>query len=145
MKPLTPVKAIRKFCLDCAGGPKAIWECDSLGCVLRRFRLGTNPARQGIGNARNVDSVTKKAHSTTDFSEVTTGAGLTSRQEGALLFLEEFTEAHGYPPTFREIGHHVGLKSSATVYRWLVLLRAKGLIKWEDHSPRTVRLVREAN
>lgn len=52
---LTPVKAIRKNCLDCSGGSiKEVRECIVKSCPLYDFRLGTNPRRKGI-NRKNVD------------------------------------------------------------------------------------------
>ena len=50
LKRLTPVKAIRTKCLECSGGsPKEVRECVIPDCALYPYRLGTNPARQGIG------------------------------------------------------------------------------------------------
>jgi len=47
---LTPVKAIRAFCMECMGGSrKAVAECTSLDCKLHSYRMGRNPARAGIG------------------------------------------------------------------------------------------------
>ena len=46
---LTPLRAIRKKCLDCQGGSrKAVRECNA-DCCLREYRMGTNPKRAGIG------------------------------------------------------------------------------------------------
>lgn len=50
MKKLTPVLAIRKFCIKCSGdNQKAPKLCTSLNCELFDYRNGKNPARQGIG------------------------------------------------------------------------------------------------
>jgi hypothetical protein len=47
---LTPIKAIRKKCLDCAGRkPSIVRYCDSADCALHFFRFGKNPRRKGIG------------------------------------------------------------------------------------------------
>ena len=50
---LTPVRAIRRFCVEtCMGGcRKWVRECHDEKCVLWPYRLGTNPAR--AGTARN--------------------------------------------------------------------------------------------
>lgn len=46
----TPLKAIRKKCLDCcANSPKEVRLCRSDGCPLYSFRFGKNPKRAGIG------------------------------------------------------------------------------------------------
>ncbi len=41
-KVLTPVRAIRKKCLECSGRPKEIRLCQSQECPLFKFRLGWN-------------------------------------------------------------------------------------------------------
>lgn len=41
---LTPVKAIRKKCLDCSGDShKEVRECIISDCPLHPFRMGKNP------------------------------------------------------------------------------------------------------
>jgi len=52
MKNLTPVKAIRKFCIQCAGSQKAPRKCANETCPLFVFRLGKSPGRAGIGGGR---------------------------------------------------------------------------------------------
>ena len=52
---LSPLKAIRAFCLDCACSSAEVSACTRDGkvsslCPLYRFRFGHNPARSGIGN-----------------------------------------------------------------------------------------------
>jgi hypothetical protein len=43
-KHLTPLKAIRKKCLDCCCfQPKEVKECPVTTCPLYAFRLGRNP------------------------------------------------------------------------------------------------------
>ena len=49
-KTVTPLRAIRAKCLECAGGkPSVVRNCESVDCSLHRFRKGHNPARTGIG------------------------------------------------------------------------------------------------
>ena len=50
---MTPIKAIRAKCLDCAGNRKDVRNCICPECPLYPFRLGHNPNRAGIGNASN--------------------------------------------------------------------------------------------
>lgn len=46
---LTPIKAIRKNCIDCSGGSlKDVKECIIKDCPLYPYRMGTNPKRKGI-------------------------------------------------------------------------------------------------
>ena len=57
---MTPVKAIRKKCLDCCCGQvKEVKICPCLDCSLYPFRLGKNPNRAGMG--RNTEkAITSK-------------------------------------------------------------------------------------
>jgi SOS-response transcriptional repressor LexA len=64
-----------------------------------------------------------------------------SRQQRILEFIAQHIEKNEYPPTVREIGEAVQLKSSSTVMGHLERLQKKGLISWEPHSPRTIRLL----
>ncbi len=41
---------------------------------------------------------------------------LTKRQQEIWEFLVRYVDAHGYPPTVREIGEDVGLASPSTVH-----------------------------
>lgn len=51
MKPeLTPLKAIRKKCMDCSADNRAeVRNCVIPDCPLHRYRMGRNPARKGVG------------------------------------------------------------------------------------------------
>jgi len=50
MKKLTPLRAIRKKCLDCmAGSAKEVRLCSMDDCPLYLYRFGRNPSRKGIG------------------------------------------------------------------------------------------------
>jgi len=53
MSRLTPVKAIRKFCIQCTGSQKAPRKCANETCPLFVFRLGKHPGRVGIGGRGN--------------------------------------------------------------------------------------------
>ena len=43
-------------------------------------------------------------------------ANLTQKQQQIYDFLVQYTQEHGYPPSFREIKLAVGLKSPSTVH-----------------------------
>lgn len=44
MKKLTPIKAIRKYCLDCsAGSAHEVKRCPITDCPLYPYKLGKNP------------------------------------------------------------------------------------------------------
>ena len=48
---LTPVKAIKKHCLECSGNSKKeLRECVINNCPLYPYRMGKNPNRKGIKN-----------------------------------------------------------------------------------------------
>jgi repressor LexA len=50
------------------------------------------------------------------------------RQQKILIFIQDFLNANGYPPSVREIGKAVGLSSTASVARHLKVLEEKGYI-----------------
>lgn len=44
--PLTPIKTMRAFCLDCTGGDKAeVRACSFEGCPLHPYRMGKRPPK----------------------------------------------------------------------------------------------------
>jgi len=45
----TPLKAIKKKCVECAGNKWNIRNCRDAECPLFAFRMGHNPNRRGIG------------------------------------------------------------------------------------------------
>jgi len=50
MSSQTPIRSIRRYCLQCHGGSrKQVRECCDEDCPLFTFRMGHNPKRQGIG------------------------------------------------------------------------------------------------
>jgi repressor LexA len=66
---------------------------------------------------------------------------LTARQQEIWQFLVEYVDGHGYPPTVREIGEHVGLASPSTVHAHLANIERAGLIRRDPTKPRAVELV----
>jgi repressor LexA len=65
---------------------------------------------------------------------------LTKRQQEIWEFLVQYVDSHGYPPTVREIGEHVGLASPSTVHAHLANLERAGLIKRDPTKPRALEL-----
>lgn len=63
---------------------------------------------------------------------------LNQRQKQILEFIEERIRTKGYPPSVREIGEAVGLKSSSTVHAYLVQLEDKGYIRKDPSKPRAI-------
>jgi repressor LexA len=65
--------------------------------------------------------------------------GLTSRQEQVLRFIRQSIHDRGYPPTLREIGAHMGIKSTNGVNDHLRALERKGYLTREDMKSRALR------
>lgn len=63
---------------------------------------------------------------------------LTDRQKQILDYIKEKIRLSGYPPSVREIGQAVGLRSSSTVYNHLVQLEQKGFLKKDATKPRAI-------
>ena len=70
--------------------------------------------------------------------------GLTKRQEQTLDFIRRSIEERGYPPTLREIGEHMGIRSTNGVNDHLRALERKGYLRREDMKSRALRLVEDS-
>ncbi|MBK7826859.1 MAG: transcriptional repressor LexA [Nannocystis sp.] len=66
---------------------------------------------------------------------------LTHRQQQALDFISSCLDEHGYPPTLREIGEHMGIKSTNGVNDHLKALERKGYLVREELKSRALRPV----
>jgi len=66
---------------------------------------------------------------------------LSIRQRQILQYIEQHVEAHGYPPTVREIGFAVNLSSSSTVHAHLKTLEEQGHILRDAVLTRAIKLV----
>ena len=53
---------------------------------------------------------------------------LTPRQQAIFEFIKDEVRKKGYPPSVREIGEGIGLRSSSTVHAHLEKLEQKGYI-----------------
>jgi repressor LexA len=56
-------------------------------------------------------------------------SALPQRQQRILATIREWVARHGYPPSTREIGHAVGLRSSSSVSKHLKSLEEKGFLR----------------
>lgn len=65
--------------------------------------------------------------------------GLTARQEQVLAYIRESIIERGYPPTLREIGAHMGIRSTNGVNDHLRALERKGYLSREDMKSRALR------
>ncbi|MFZ5890061.1 MAG: transcriptional repressor LexA [Myxococcota bacterium] len=70
--------------------------------------------------------------------------GLTKRQEQTLDFIRRSIEERGYPPTLREIGEYMGIRSTNGVNDHLRALERKGYLRREDMKSRALKLVEDA-
>ncbi len=66
---------------------------------------------------------------------------LTDRQRQALDYITDCLSARGYPPTLREIGEHMGIRSTNGVNDHLKALERKGYLVREELKSRALRPV----
>lgn len=69
--------------------------------------------------------------------------GLTKRQAQTLDFIRQSIEQRGYPPTLREIGEYMGIRSTNGVNDHLRALERKGYLTREDMKSRALKLVED--
>lgn len=65
--------------------------------------------------------------------------GLTDRQQQVLQYIRDSITDRGYPPTLREIGAHMGIRSTNGVNDHLRALERKGYLTREDMKSRALR------
>ena len=68
-------------------------------------------------------------------------AQLTTRQREILDLIRSTVAERGYPPSVREIGDVVGLRSPSTVHSHLSTLAAEGYIKRDPTKPRAIEVI----
>lgn len=68
---------------------------------------------------------------------------LTKRQKEVLDYITQYIEVQGYAPSYREIAEAFNLGSVATVADHVETLVAKGLLKKNDNSARSLQVVAE--
>lgn len=68
-------------------------------------------------------------------------APLSKRQAVALRFIVDHIKTRGYPPTVREIGTHMDIKSTNGVNDHLRALERKGYIQRDDIKSRAMRVL----
>src|SRR5579862_7744048 len=73
------------------------------------------------------------------FSTLNTVQGLTQRQQMVLDFIRQSISDRGYPPTLREIGARMGIRSTNGVNDHLRALERKGYLTREDMKSRALR------
>jgi repressor LexA len=73
------------------------------------------------------------------------GANLTKRQREILDFITEFANEHGYAPSLREIGEHLGLNSPSTIHAHVENLKKKGFLKTSYNEARSIEVAKVDN
>ena len=68
---------------------------------------------------------------------------LTTRQKQILTYIKDMLRAKGYPPSVREIGAAVGLRSSSTVHSHLIKLEEIGFLRRDPTKPRALEVLGE--
>lgn len=66
---------------------------------------------------------------------------LTPRQQAIFQFIKDEVGKRGYPPSVREIGEAVGLRSSSTVHAHLEKIEEKGYIRRDPTKPRAIEII----
>lgn len=63
---------------------------------------------------------------------------LSLKEQQILDYIRDIIRSQGFPPSVREIGNSVGLKSSSTVHAYINKLVEKGFIKKDPVKPRAL-------
>src|SRR5919109_510424 len=105
-----------------------------MGAAFRPLYLLSGPA---------VDAVRSVWHTSVPNTCSAKGAIVepSPRQREILEFVNSHVDAHGYPPTVREIGQAVGLTSPSTVHAHLAKLESAGLIRRDATKPRALEVI----
>lgn len=64
---------------------------------------------------------------------------LTNKQRRVLVFVYDYDNSHGFPPTLREIGEHMEIVVRAA-YDYRNALWKKGFLDWKDQKNRSITL-----
>ena len=90
-------------------------------------------------------STTDPTVGTTDSTALPEPAGgpLTERQRSILEMIHAHVDEHGYPPSVREIGDAVGLRSPSSVHAQLETLERRGYLRRDPTKPRALELGRD--
>ncbi len=65
---------------------------------------------------------------------------LTKRQAEILEYIVSYLREHGYPPSYREVGEHLGISSTATVHEHIKNLEAKGFLNTDGTAGRAIEV-----
>lgn len=63
---------------------------------------------------------------------------LTPKQKKVLDFVKKYSKKHGFAPSLKEVGRHIGANSPATVHEHLTALQSKGFLEREKGRQRSM-------
>lgn len=63
------------------------------------------------------------------------------RQQDILDAIRTYTEAHGWPPSRRDIAEMIGVRSSSGVHEHLKRMERDGLVALAPHQQRGIRIL----
>lgn len=66
---------------------------------------------------------------------------LTERQNQVYEFLRDYVRKQGKPPTIKEVGQHLGIRSTNGVHKMLVALETKGYVRRTPHEARGLEIL----
>ena len=66
---------------------------------------------------------------------------LTRKQEESYQCILQYKDEHGYPPTVREFGKLLGLKSASSAFSRIRQLEQSGYIRRISASPRAIEIL----
>ena len=61
--------------------------------------------------------------------------------KNVLSFISSYTEENGFPPSVREIGAQLSIKSTATTYYYLEKLKEQGYLKKTKSKNRAIEII----
>lgn len=67
---------------------------------------------------------------------------LTKKQHQVLKFLSQFTEVHGYPPSYEEIAQGIGTRSRGSISKHINSLVEKGFLTKHHDKARSLEVVK---
>ena len=67
---------------------------------------------------------------------------MTKKQKELYIAIKSFINKMGYSPTVRELCKMTNVKSPATTYAKLIILKKKGYITYVEGKSRTIRILK---
>lgn len=67
---------------------------------------------------------------------------MTKKQEELYIAIKEFIKKNGYAPTVRELCEITNVKSPATTFSKLIILKRKGYITYIEGKSRTIKILK---